>query len=213
LGSVHGIAVSVPHGTGGGVTQEGWRSGRVGLPVPGMAMKVLNPDTGAEVKPGESGLLYLKGPNLMLGYLGRQDLTDAVLKDGWYCTGDIAFIDEDGFVGLTDRLSRFSKLAGEMVPHIAIEEALLNAAGLNGPVLAVTGVPDERKGEKLVVLYTPECGDPQTLWQALENSDLPNLWRPDRNAYYPVEAIPVLGSGKVDLVGMKKLAQDVSGSK
>ena len=205
-----GIAVSVPHGTGGGITQPGWRDGRVGLPVPGIAMKILDPDTGEEKGPGEPGLLYLKGPNLMLGYLGRPDLTEAVVKDGWYCTGDVALVDEDGFVGLTDRLSRFSKIGGEMVPHIAVEEALLSATGLTGTVLAVTGVPDERKGEKLVVLYTPDCGDPQALWQALDSSALPNLWKPARIEYYPVEAIPVLGTGKVDLAGMKKLAAEVT---
>ncbi len=205
-----GIAVSVPHGTGGGILQRGWRDGRVGLPVPGIAMKILDPDTGRELGPGEAGLLYLKGPNLMLGYLGRPDLTEAVVKDGWYCTGDVALVDEDGFVGLTDRLSRFSKLAGEMVPHVAVEEALMTITGLTGVVLAVAGVTDERKGEKLVVLYTPECGDPQWLWQALDKSDLPNLWKPARTEYYPVEAIPVLGTGKVDLSGVKKLAKEAT---
>lgn len=201
-----GIAVSVPHGTGGGIVQEGWKTGRVGLPCPGIAMKVLDPDTGKEMAPGEPGLLYLKGPNVMLGYLQREDLTSEVLKDGWYCTGDIAFIDEDGFVGLTDRLSRFSKIGGEMVPHVGVEEALLNATGLSGQVLAVTGVPDERKGEKLVVLYTPECGDAQWLYEALDSAEIPNLWKPAKSEYYPVEAIPLLGSGKVDLSGIKKLA-------
>ncbi|MBO7299673.1 MAG: MFS transporter [Kiritimatiellae bacterium] len=201
-----GIAVSVPHGTGGGIVQEGWKTGRVGLPCPGIAMKVLDPDTGEEMAPGEPGLLYLKGPNVMLGYLQREDLTSEVLKDGWYCTGDIAFIDEDGFVGLTDRLSRFSKIAGEMVPHVGVEEALLNVTGLSGQVLAVTGVPDERKGEKLVVLYTPECGDAQWLYEALDSAEIPNLWKPAKTEYYPVESIPLLGTGKVDLSGVKKLA-------
>ena len=201
-----GIAISIPHGTGGGITQEGWRKGRTGLPCPGIAMKVLDPETGEEKKPGESGLLYLKGPNVMLGYLGRPDLTAEVLKDGWYCTGDIAFIDEDGFLGLTDRLSRFSKIGGEMVPHIAVEEALLGAAGLSGSVLAVSGVEDERKGEKLVVLCTPECGDPRWLWEALDKTEIPNLWKPAASEYYRVDAIPLLGTGKVDLDALKKLA-------
>ncbi len=207
-----GIAVSVPHGTGGGITQRGWRDGRVGLPVPGIAMKILDPETGRELGPGEPGVLYLKGPNLMLGYLGRPDLTEAVVKDGWYCTGDVALIDEDGFVGLTDRLSRFSKLAGEMVPHVAVEDALLSITGLTGAVLAVCGVPDDRKGEKLVVLYTPECGDPLGLSQALDKSDLPNLWKPSPREYYRVESIPVLGTGKVDLAAIKKLAREVASS-
>ncbi len=203
-----GIAVSVPHGTGGGIVQEGWKQGRVGHPLPGIATKVLDPDTGEPLPPGQPGLLYLKGPNVMLGYLGRPDLTEKVLQDGWYCTGDIAFVDEDGFIGITDRLSRFSKIGGEMVPHGAVEEALLNATGLTGPVLAVTGVADERKGERLVVLYTPECGDPDWLRQAVENSDLPNLWRPAREAYLAVDEIPLLGTGKMDLGALKRIAAE-----
>ncbi|MGI5868402.1 MAG: MFS transporter [Kiritimatiellia bacterium] len=201
-----GIAVSVPHGVGGGVVQEGWREGRTGLLLPGLAVKVVDPDTGLELGPGEPGLIHLKGPNLMLGYLGRPDLTDEAVQGGWYCTGDIGLVDEDGFVGLTDRLSRFSKLGGEMVPHVAVEEALLKTTGLSGPVLAVAGVPDERKGEKLVVLYTDDCGDPQALWEALEKTDLPGLWRPARINYHRVDAIPVLGTGKLDLSAIKKLA-------
>ena len=204
-----GIAVNIPHGTGGGITQEGWREGRVGHPCPGVAMKIFDPETGRELGPGESGLLYLKGPNVMLGYLGRPDLTDAAIdKDGWYCTGDIALVDEDGFVGLTDRLSRFSKIGGEMVPHVAVEEALLNAKNLTISALAVGGVSDEKKGEKLVVLYTAEAGDPTSLADALDATELPNLWKPSRKDYYLVETIPILGTGKADLAGIKKLANE-----
>ena len=206
-----GIAVNVPHGTGGGITQEGWREGRVGHPCPGVAMKIFDPETGREMGPGESGLLYLKGPNVMLGYLGRPDLTEAAVKDGWYCTGDIALIDEDGFVGLTDRLSRFSKIGGEMVPHVAVEEAFLNAKNLTISALAVGGVSDEKKGEKLVVLYTAEAGDPMELADALDAANIPNLWKPSRKDYYLVEAIPILGTGKADLAGIKKLAKEKAG--
>ncbi len=205
-----GIAVSVPPGTGGGIVQPGYKEGRTGLPCPGIAMKVVDPDTGAELGAGEPGLLYLRGPNVMLGYLGRQDLTDEVIdKDGWYCTGDIAFIDEDGFVALTDRLSRFSKIGGEMVPHLGVEEAMLAATGLPEGSLAVTGVPDDRKGEKLVVLYTPDCGDPAWLADSLDHAEgIPNLWKPARSDYRRVDAIPLLGTGKVDLAAIKRLARE-----
>ena len=204
-----GIAVSVPPGTGGGVVQAGYKEGRTGVPCPGIAMKIVDPDTGAELGPNEPGLLYLRGPNVMLGYLGRQDLTDEVIdKDGWYCTGDIAFVDEDGFVALTDRLSRFSKIGGEMVPHQGVEEAIVSAAGLEEGKIAVTGVPDERKGEKLVVLYTPDCGDPAWLQQALDGVEgIPNLWKPAPADWHRVDAIPLLGTGKIDLGAVKKLAK------
>ena len=204
-----GIAVSVPPGTGGGVVQAGYKEGRTGVPCPGIAMKIVDPDTGAELGPNEPGLLYLRGPNVMLGYLGRQDLTDEVIdKDGWYCTGDIAFVDEDGFVALTDRLSRFSKIGGEMVPHQGVEEAIVSAAGLEEGKLAVTGLPDERRGEKLVVLYTPDCGDPEWLQQALDGVEgIPNLWKPAKADWHRVDAIPLLGTGKIDLAAVKRLAR------
>ena len=206
-----GIAVSVPPGTGGGVVQAGYKEGRTGVPCPGIAMKIVDPDTGAELGPNEPGLLYLRGPNVMLGYLGRQDLTDEVIdKDGWYCTGDIAFVDEDGFVALTDRLSRFSKIGGEMVPHQGVEEAIVSAAGLEEGKLAVTGLPDERRGEKLVVLYTPDCGDPEWLQQALDGVEgIPNLWKPAKADWHRVDAIPLLGTGKIDLAAVKRLAREI----
>ncbi len=204
-----GIAVSVPPGTGGGIVQPGYKEGRTGVPCPGIAMKIVDPDTGAELGPNEPGLLYLRGPNVMLGYLGRPDLTDEVIdKDGWYCTGDIAFVDDDGFVALTDRLSRFSKIGGEMVPHQAVEEAIVSAAGLEEGKVAVTGVPDERRGEKLVVLYTPDCGDPAWLQEALDHVEgIPNLWKPSKGDWHRVDAIPLLGTGKIDLAGVKAMAR------
>lgn len=207
-----GIAVSVPRGTGGGIVHEGYRDGRTGLPCPGIAMKIVDPDTGEELGPNSPGLLYLRGPNVMLGYLGRQDLTDEVIdRDGWYCTGDIAFVDDDGFVALTDRLSRFSKIGGEMVPHLGVEQALATAAGLEEGKVAVTGVPDERKGEKLVVLYTPDCGDPAWLQEALDRAEgLPNIWKPAKCDWHRVDAIPLLGTGKIDLAAVKKLALALS---
>ena len=204
-----GIAVSVPNGTGGGVVQAGYKDGRTGLPCAGIAMKVLDPDTGEELGPNRSGLLYLRGPNVMLGYFGRKDLTDEVIKNGWYCTGDIAFIDEDGFVALTDRLSRFSKIGGEMVPHVGVEEAFVKGAKLPENALAVTGVPDDRKGEKLVVLFTKECGTAEHLQHVIAEMDLPNLWRPAPADYHLVDHIPLLGTGKLDLAGIKRLALEV----
>jgi acyl-[acyl-carrier-protein]-phospholipid O-acyltransferase/long-chain-fatty-acid--[acyl-carrier-protein] ligase len=85
--------------------------------VPGVATKIVHRETGEPLKQGEEGLILVKGPNRMLGYLNLPTETQAVLRDGWYVTGDIAIIDGDGFVRLIDRQSSFSKLAGEMVPH------------------------------------------------------------------------------------------------
>jgi acyl-[acyl-carrier-protein]-phospholipid O-acyltransferase/long-chain-fatty-acid--[acyl-carrier-protein] ligase len=133
----------------------------------------------------------------MLGYLGQPEKTREVIRDGWYVTGDIAKLDEDGFIYLTDRLSRFSKIGGEMVPHLRIEEAIQQILG--DIACVVTAIPDEQKGERLVVLYTHTEYTPEALWTRLNHTDLPKLWVPKREHVFAVEAIPVLGTGKVDL--------------
>jgi acyl-[acyl-carrier-protein]-phospholipid O-acyltransferase/long-chain-fatty-acid--[acyl-carrier-protein] ligase len=146
----------------------------------------------------------------MLGYLGRPDLTAQALADGWYSTGDVARIDAEGFVAITDRLSRFSKIAGEMVPHGAIEEELHKQLGGAGQVLAVTAVPDERKGEKLVLLYTDEAGDAARVAEAVGKADLPNLWKPGREACFRIASLPILGTGKLDLKALKELGKSLA---
>jgi acyl-[acyl-carrier-protein]-phospholipid O-acyltransferase/long-chain-fatty-acid--[acyl-carrier-protein] ligase len=166
--------------------------------------RVVHPETGAPLPSGTAGLLLVAGPNRMLGYLGQPEKTAEVLQDGWYVTGDIAAIDEDGFIRLTDRLSRFSKIGGEMVPHGTVEEAINRILG--EPACVVTAVPDIRKGEALVVLYTPTAISQDELWDRLCQTDLPKLWLPKREHLYCIEAIPTLGTGKVDLQQARRLA-------
>ena len=189
-----------------GVRQIGIKRGRIGHPLPGVSVRIVNPDTREPVGLGESGLLLVRGPNIMQGYFGRPDKTDAVLKDGWYNTGDIATIDEDGFLMIADRLSRFSKIAGEMVPHIKVEEKLHEAAGRSEQTFAVTSVADDRKGERLVVLHTLENDELSLVLKKLPETGLPALWRPRANQFFRVETLPYLGTGKMDLQGMKRLA-------
>lgn len=142
----------------------------------------------------------------MKGYLGRPEKSAEVLKDGWYVTGDVAAMDEDGFVFITDRLSRFSKIGGEMVPHMKVEERLHELADLTVQTFAVTGLPDEKKGEKLMVIHTMETGALETVLEKLAATDLPNLWKPKRDQFVRVESIPVLGTGKMDLRRVRELA-------
>ncbi|MDD2272514.1 MAG: acyl-[ACP]--phospholipid O-acyltransferase [Desulfuromonadaceae bacterium] len=199
------IALSLPDVEVDGVRQHGSKEGSVGHPIPGVVIKVVDPENGAELKAGEAGLMLVKGPNVMVGYLGRPDKTAEAIKDGWYVTGDIGVLDDDGFIRITDRLSRFSKIGGEMVPHGVLEDELHNRLGQTG-VVAVTAVPDEKKGERLVVLFSREAVDSATLQRHMAESSLPNLWKPGRDCYVEVEALPILGTGKLDLKGIKEIA-------
>jgi acyl-[acyl-carrier-protein]-phospholipid O-acyltransferase/long-chain-fatty-acid--[acyl-carrier-protein] ligase len=200
------VSVNVPDVVYGEDKQIGNKPGTVGRPIPGVAVKVVDLDTGRPLACGREGMLLVKGPNLMLGYLGRPELTAEVIRDGWYVTGDIASIDEDGFIRITDRLSRFSKIGGEMVPHTRVEEAINQVLGEIACV--VTAVSDQQKGEKLVVFYSHNGVAPDELWEKLNRSDLPKLWLPKRENIHPIPAIPVLGSGKVDLKTVKAMARE-----
>ncbi len=154
---------------------------------------------------GQEGLLLVTGANRMLGYLGQPEKTKEALRDGWYNTGDIAVVDEDGFLRITDRLARFSKIGGEMVPHLKVEEAVQAATG--GEPCCVAGLPDERKGERIVVLYTARSVTPEDVWRRLSETDLPKLWLPKRESIYQVDALPTLGTGKIDLRGVRAQAE------
>ena len=205
------ITLSLPDVEIDGVAQQGTKEGSVGHPIPGVAIRVVDPDTWEVLKPGETGLILVKGPNVMIGYLKRPDRTQEVVRDGWYVTGDIGVMDDDGFIRITDRLSRFSKIGGEMVPHGVIEDELHGRLN-QSQVVAVTAVPDEKKGERIVVLYDRGATDADTLHRLLGESTLPNLWKPSRDSYVAVEKLPVLGSGKLDLKGIKEIAMTAVGS-
>ena len=189
-----------------GFRQVGARRGKIGHPLPGVCVKVVDLDTGEPVPPGTPGMLLVKGPNVMKGYLGKPEKTAEVLRDGWYTTGDVARMEEDGFLTITDRLSRFSKIGGEMVPHIRIEDKLHELSGITEQVFAVTALPDEKKGERIVVVHTlmPEKLAP--VITKLAQCDLPALWKPRANQFLQVDALPMLGTGKIDLRGVKALA-------
>ncbi len=189
------------------------RDGSVGHALPEVLLKIVDPDTGEEKPPGESGMLHVCGRNVMAGYLEQPERTQEVIQDGWYITGDIAKVDKDGFLFITGRLSRFSKIGGEMVPHLKVEEALAKAlgAGEDEICVAVTGVPDEKKGERLVVFHTRPGHSSAELCQALKSDGLPNLWIPTEENYFVVESIPLLGIGKPDLKAIRDLALEKTG--
>jgi acyl-[acyl-carrier-protein]-phospholipid O-acyltransferase/long-chain-fatty-acid--[acyl-carrier-protein] ligase len=204
------VSVNVPDYHEGSEKQMGSKSGTVGQPLPGVAVKVVDPQTGEPLPPDREGLLLVKGPNRMLGYLDQPELTNSVLRDGWYVTGDIAAVDDEGFLRITDRLSRFSKIGGEMVPHLKIEAAAAEILG--EPACVVTGVPDEHRGERLALLYTDGALAPRELWQRLSDSQLPALWIPKRDDIFHVPSLPILGTGKLDLRAIRAQAASLIAS-
>jgi acyl-[acyl-carrier-protein]-phospholipid O-acyltransferase/long-chain-fatty-acid--[acyl-carrier-protein] ligase len=205
------VAVNTHDFRSAGFRQVGAKRGKIGHPVPGMSVRIVDPETFAATPAGQPGLLLVRGPNIMQGYLGRADKTSEVLQDGWYITGDIAAMDEDGFLQITDRLTRFSKIGGEMVPHIKIEERLHELAGTTEQTFVVAGVPDEKKGERLVVLH--KLADPQlqASLEKLAQCDLPNLWKPRPDQFFRVDSFAYLGTGKLDLRKIREIALARSG--
>jgi len=200
------VSTSVPEPAPGPIRQRGYRPGFIGHALPGIAVRIVDPDTGQPLPNRHPGLMLVRGANVMSGYLDRPSETAAVMRDGWYATGDIAFLDDDGFIRITDRLSRFSKIGGEMIPHGRVEEALHEAAGVETRMFAVTSVADGRRGEMLAVLHTLPESELLPVLAKLQTMGLPNLFVPKREQYYRVDALPMLGTGKLDLKGMKQVA-------
>jgi acyl-[acyl-carrier-protein]-phospholipid O-acyltransferase / long-chain-fatty-acid--[acyl-carrier-protein] ligase len=209
------VSVNIPPARSQASHRVERKEGTVGRPIPGVSARVTDLDTGAVLGLNQAGMLWIKGPNVMKGYLGRPDLTAEVIRDGWYMTGDIAQIDEDGFIQITGRLSRFSKIGGEMVPHIRIEEALARLVDGNDDEafrVVVTSVNDERKGERIVVLHTKIDKSPEELRDGLARIGIPNLYIPSTDSFREVSSLPVLGSGKLDLRSVKALAAKLFGA-
>jgi acyl-[acyl-carrier-protein]-phospholipid O-acyltransferase/long-chain-fatty-acid--[acyl-carrier-protein] ligase len=193
------------------------REGTVGRPIAGCHARISPRDANEptdELPVGQEGLLWIRGPNVMQGYLDRPDLTERAIRDGWYCTGDVAKLDADGFITITGRESRFSKIGGEMVPHVTVEEKLNDVLGAtDGQLLAVVAaVRDPRKGERLVVLHLPMDKAPREVCQGLADAGLPNLWIPAPDSFSEIDEIPALGSGKLDLKKLTTIASERFGA-
>jgi len=199
------IAVNVPDLRPGEARLRTHKPGAVGRPIPGVAVRIVDASTGARLPVGSEGLLLVKGPCCMVGYLNQPERTREVFREGWYATADIGSLDEEGFLSITDRLSRFSKIGGEMVPHLRIEQAASEA--LDGAPCIVMATPDPGRGERLVVLYTRRDVSPAELWRRLQRSGLPKLWIPKQeNLFFVEELPPPLPSGKLDLRRLRALA-------
>jgi|GEM_PF-51863 len=190
--------------------QQRIKEGTVGLTITNVSTKVLDLDSGQPVPAGAPGMLWIKGPNVMKGYLGQPELTNEVIVDGWYNTGDVAFVDDGGFIHITGRLSRFSKIGGEMVPHILVEQHLNEiVAKADGDMkCAVSSAPDQKKGEKLVVLHLPLEMTVDQVRTKLIQMGIPSLFIPAGNSFYEIDELPMLGTGKLDLKKLKDIAAE-----
>jgi len=201
-------AVNVPYARQSGKKfQIDAKEGTVGRPMPNVAARVMDLDSGELLGPNKEGMLWIKGPNVMLGYMNKPDATAEVL---------VAIIDDDGFIKITGRMSRFSKIGGEMVPHLKIEEVLSELLDTTPDddsddhlMCAVTAVPSEKKGERLIVLHAKTAKSTEDMQAALKDAGLPNIFIPSADSFFEVERLPVLGTGKLDLRGIKDTALEL----
>jgi len=195
----------------GGVKRITNIPGTIGPPIPGVCGQIVQPETFQELGTGEEGLLLIRGANVMLGYLNRPELTAQVIRDGWYVTGDMGRFDENGYMALTGRMSRFAKVGGEMVPLERLEEELHAILETSEQVCVVTCVPDEVRGERVIVLHVRREDLEIRQWcQRLGTRGLPNIWLPGERDFIAVSELPVLGSGKVNLKRVKELALELA---
>ena len=188
--------------------KSGNRIGTIGQPIAGVEVKVIDVDSGADLPHGRQGMLLVRGLNVMKGYLNRPDLTAEVMRGDWYVTGDLATLDEDNYISITGRISRFSKIGGEMVPHLRVEAAVreILSADDQEVQLSVTGVHDPTRGERLVVLHTGLGLPAVEICRRMVAAGLPPLWIPSPDSFRQVASIPELGTGKLDMLRLKEIA-------
>jgi acyl-[acyl-carrier-protein]-phospholipid O-acyltransferase/long-chain-fatty-acid--[acyl-carrier-protein] ligase len=210
------IAANIPPSRATQEQTTSAREGTVGKVAPGIRVKIVDHETGEELPAGSRGILLATGPNIMAGYLDQPEATAKAIRDGWYVTGDFATIDEDGFIRIVGRESRFAKIGGEMISHIAVEEALIDIVGTNedgSPKLIVVSVADEARGERLVVIHTGLNESPDELRRKLADNGLPNLYIPGTNSYLQIEKLPMIGTGKIDLRQIREIANNAFAAK
>ena len=185
---------------------KGKRNGSVGRLLKGISCKSRAVDTGNETNLRDGGILYFRGENIFKGYWNDKEETSEVLdSEGWYKSGDLGRIDEDGFLWIEGRVSRFSKIGGEMVPHQKVEEAIHKILGLcpdEDLQIVISARENVQKGEELILVTTLDV-NLQDLKKALRREGLPNLWLPQKIKL--LESIPLLPTGKVNWQEVRSL--------
>ena len=189
--------------------QKGNTYETVGMPLVGTSVKITDPETFKELENGKEGMILIGGVQVMKGYLKDKEKTSSVIKeiDGirYYVTGDKGRLDSEEFLTIVDRYSRFAKIGGEMVSLGLVESEIAKIVDENSFV-SITALPDEKKGEKLILLAEGEV-EIEKLKKSILKLGLNPLFVP--STYHKVDEVPKLGSGKVDFKGLKKLAQSL----
>ncbi len=183
-------------------TREFNRPGSTGRPIPGMEVRIENFETGEECKRGETGKIIVKGPSVMKGYFEDPEQTSEVLKEGWYDTGDMGYLDEDGYLWHAGRFKRFTKVGGEMVSLVKVEN-IMEKHLPEGVSCCVVEIPDERKGSYIVAAVSAEINKTEILRKMM--ADLPSIALPRQ--FVVIENLPMMGTGKTDfrtVTGMVK---------
>ena len=176
------------------------KPGSIGIPLPGTEVKIEHLETGDPCGPGEIGKILVKGEGVMQGYLNDLEESSLKIKSGWYDTGDLGYMDEDGYIWHRGRLKRFVKIGGEMISLVMVEE-ILNELTPEAVQCCAVELPDARRGSKIVAVTSLEI-DSQELSKRLA-AELPNLALPKK--YVVIPEFPRMGSGKTDFRGLTNL--------
>lgn len=180
------------------------KPGSIGIPIPGTRVKIIHLETGKDCETGQTGKILVKGEGVMLGYLNDVEESSLRIKSGWYDTGDLGYLDEDGYIWHKGRLKRFVKIGGEMISLVLVEETLNELTPEEVECCAVE-LPDAKRGSRIIAVTNSEI-DHDEVGKRM-SSELPNLALPKK--YVLVPEFPRMGSGKTDFRTLTKLVLDL----
>jgi acyl-[acyl-carrier-protein]-phospholipid O-acyltransferase/long-chain-fatty-acid--[acyl-carrier-protein] ligase len=180
------------------------RPGSTGKVIPGVQVRIENFETGAECKVMEVGKILVKGDSVMKGYYDDPELSAEVLVDGWYNTGDMGYLDDDGYLWHAGRFKRFAKIGGEMVSLVKVENTLEKFLPM-GVSCCVVEVSDEKKGAAIIATVSIEVNKADILKKM--GNELPNIALPKH--FIVIQELPMMGTGKIDFRTVTKIVQEI----
>ena len=180
------------------------RPGSTGKPIPGVQLRIEHLESGEECNVGEIGKILVKGPSIMNGYYQDPEQTAEAIKDGWYNTGDMGYLDSDGYLWHSGRFKRFVKIGGEMVSLVKVENTLEKYLP-TGVSCCVVDVQDEVRGSSIIATVTIEVNKSEILKKMGE--ELPNIALPKH--FVVIRELPMMGTGKIDFRSVSKIVQEI----